>query len=700
MKRIILAAVLCLFFVLPGVASAQSNLLQNPNFENGINSWRVGGPSWVPETTVVRQGSISAKNTIGTIPNQDYFASLSQEFPFAANNSVYATLAVKTNINVTAFARAGVLVEFVNSSNQVLATYQDEVGGSTDWRQLYTSARAPAGTSKVRYHAFVFASQAETTPPSGIALGGLAYFDEAVLSTTPISPPPVQSSLINPSFENGYADWSFVSQPALSIDGQNSTQGSYSAKQVINVGANQDFFAAAIQDLRYLTGKVYASANIKTVINPASTGLAELKLEFYNQFNPPSTVAPLGTANATLRGNNNWTRAVIDNNGQGITPPTGTVMIRVLALTYAQQGNSAANGGVANFDEVVLSYNPLPPQYRANVLNRDFENGLNSWSEQFGFPASTSSTAYAGSLSAKKTVGVINNRDYYSQIFQDVYYNSNATPWPLSTPVSADVYVKTNMNPTTKAQAGLQFEFIDAQGQVIKNAANQPIIIKDKVGGQTPNWRRLYIAGATPAGTVRVRLSGYEFSRQQESHLGGDGFYDNFNFAKQTLLPPPPKKHYLFNRGFENGLNDWDEPYKPAEVSTSIKHSGNYAAVFTVDNEVLLGRDYFATLTQYIDVSDTEDMAYTVEGWVKTDINPQTLGVAGFLVTSLDANGQPVGSPLFSIIGGRTPWTKLKIPNIVINGGVTKLKVECAIYVPWWSATPGDKVYFDDMISP
>jgi len=467
-----------------GMEIAPNNLLTNGNFENGINSWNVGGPNWLPETTVVKQGKISAKNKIGTISKADYFASINQVFNLGSRQNVYATIYVKTNINVKAFTRAGVTVEFLDSSNKVISRIQDEIGGNTDWRKLYTAGTSPAGTAKVRYNVFVFASQAETTPPNGIAIGGLAYFDDAVLSTTPLQTPLIPTHLVNTGFENGYVDWNLIFQPALSVDDKNSTKGSFSAKNVITVNNKQDFFSAAYQDLRYLNGPVFASSKIKTSINPASTGLAELKLEFYNQFNPPSSVKPLGSVSSTLRGNNNWTTVVINGNGKGVTPPVGTVMVRVMVLTFAQKNNSAANGGVANFDEIVFSYNPLPPQYRTMILNKGFENGLNSWSEQFGFPAVISNSAKTGSFSAKKTIGVVPNNDYYSQIFQDIYFNTSATPWPTSTPVSAESYVKTNMNPTTKAQAVTELTSPGLKGSFQSfNPFSKPLLSSPLGGG-------------------------------------------------------------------------------------------------------------------------------------------------------------------------------------------------------------------------
>ena len=416
-------------------------------------------------------------------------------------------------------------------------------------------------------------------------------------------------------------------------------------------------------------------------------------MNFKAYLNPAPRMQPLGSASRTLRGNNGWGRIVIDGTGSGVTPPVGTVMVRVLVLTYAAQGNTAANGGIANFDEVTLSYAPLPPNNRMDVLNRGFENGLNSWSEQFGFPATTSPTAHGGSLSAKKTVGVLQPaQDYYSQLFQDIYYNAQGTPWPVGTFVYASAFVKSNFSPLTKNIAGLQFEFIDAQGNVIRNAANQPIVVLDRIGGQT-NWDYKYLRAQTPANTVRVRVSGMEFARRQDAPLAGDAWYDDFVFSKTTPLPLPAQRLQTVNAGFENGLRDgWDEPFEQGEITTTAPHSGNYAAEYTV--RFVLPIDYFAVATQEIALQG--NTLVRASGWVKTNIDPTTFAVGGIFVRFVDNSGAQVGNVLLQFVGGQINWTQLNI-NAAVPFGATKVQYYNFVYAPLGSRV-GDKVYFDDSV--
>ena len=185
-KFSVVLALACILFASPATAN---NLLGNPGFENGISDWTLDGPNWEIQSDVVfpQGGSIAAKNTVTDI-DQDYFASLSQSVALGSGVSIDASLQVKTNIDVRAFARAGLLVQFIDSGDNVIDSIQDEVGGQTDWREMFVQATTPSGTVRVVYIAFLFAPANEATG-SGIALGGEAYFDQAVLSTDPLTGP-------------------------------------------------------------------------------------------------------------------------------------------------------------------------------------------------------------------------------------------------------------------------------------------------------------------------------------------------------------------------------------------------------------------------------------------------------------------------------------------------------------------------------
>lgn len=679
-----------LFFLVPALTFADvsmisdqtlvNNLLDNPNFENGINSWDSAGPNWTTQAAVTHEGTIAVKNTISALVGQDYFASLSQTKSLSAGQNIYATVYAKSNIDVRSSAVAGLLVEFLKSDGTLISKKQDQIGGLTDWRQLYVTATAPANTAQVRLHVFVYAAQNDAT-----SVDGVAYFDQAVLSTDFIAAPAAKTALINNGFENGLNDWTLLYSPSFSVEQGGANEGSYSARNVIQSIVGQDFFSSAYQDLQYLGGPVYASAYVKTNMNPASSAVAGFLLEFYN-----GGGTKLGSSQQTVVGTNNWTRLLIN----GVTPPVGTTTIRVHAFTFAVKNDSATIGATANFDNIVFSYQPLPVgNFRTTVLNSGFENGLNNWSEIYGFPSTISAVPYTGSYSAKKTIGQIEGKDYYSQIYQDVYYNTNGDPFPTGMPVYAVAYAKTSMNPVTKSKAGLQLEFIDSLGDVIKDINNNPIVSNDSVGGQN-DWRYLYVTKTTPPTTAKVRVSGFEFAREADSALAGDGYYDDFQFSLSPLAVPVELTN-LRNANFENGLNDWQELYSPGEVSTNPIHLGNYAARFQVDNTVLT-KDYYGAASQ--DIKTKAGDTISAKLWVKTDISPLAPGtVAGLSVIFLNTSGQQVGSEISSHTGGQQDWVQLFV-NASAPTGAVKVRFSAFLFAPKANGAQalGAKAYFDD----
>jgi len=416
--------------------------------------------------------------------------------------------------------------------------------------------------------------------------------------------------------------------------------------------------------------------------------VAGLLLEFYDQFNP-APGSRIGFAQQTLLGVNDWTRVLIN----GVTPPNGTVMVRVFVFTYALQGDNAAVGGTVNFDDVIFSYDSLPQDdLRTTVLNSGFENGLNFWSDLFGFPAETSNVAHSGTLSAKKDVGVITGQDYFSQLYQDIYYTSQGNPFPTGIPIYATAFVKTDMDPVTKSKAGLQLEFIDANGDVITDAGGDPIVVSDSVGGQT-NWRYLFVNAPAPAGTYRVRLSGFEFAREQDAAQLGTGYYDDFKYS--VNVPLIQLKNLVFrlrNGGFENGLNDWDEENKPGEVTTTVVFSGNYAAYFEIDSDIV-NEDYFGTASQVLPVKPGQSIDATV--MAKTTIDPLTNSVAVLSIAFLNAQGQQIGAEITDSIGGNTNWTQLQVLNAIAPPAARQVKFTCALFGAKNNGKVGDRAYFD-----
>jgi len=692
MKKILILSIISIFSIT--VPAFSNQLLTNGDFENGILSgWtQLFPPSWSAETTVVHQGAISAKNTISTINNQDYFASLYQDCTAAQcgadGQTIYATLFVKTDLEILSNARAGLLLEFYNG-NTFISSAKHEVGGLNDWRQLYVSAVIPTETTKTRFHVFVFAPENETQG-GGIALGGVSYFDEAVLSSDVIPPPPPQTDLVNPSFENGYVDWERIFPVAgqLSIE-QVAVDGLYSAKFTLQSSAVQSSFAAAFQRLQYQSGPVFAEAMVKTAIDPLSQASAELKLE-YRDINLNS----LGFEKVSLQGNNSWTRLLLDNSGLGYTPPPGTYWIDVLVLTFVPQNDTLSNGGTANFDKVIFSYNPLPPNFRTDLINGDFDDGsgLSFWSQLFGFPTELDTAANSAPFNAKKTVGQIQGIDYFSLLSQDIYFNSSGNDYPTNTFVNASVMVKTDFNPSTNANlnlAGIQLEALDAQGAVIG------VLDTHTAAGVNP-YELLYVSGTTPVGTKKVRVGLFDYSLEAHSAFTNMiSRFDDVQFSLSQLPVPPPQKK-LLNGGFENGRDHWDQENKPYALSLTTVLTGNLSLEFEIDSETNpSGQNYFGSGSQLIKLSPGRRV--TAKVWAKSAFDPATNSTANLTIEFLDANQQTIG-PIFSkFVSGQTNWTELKITK-TSPAGTAYLKYTLSVFadkddVP---SPIGDQAWFDD----
>jgi hypothetical protein len=671
--------------------------LSNDGFENGFSSWTVQPPGWSAQNSIVFEGNLSAKNVISDLGSVDYFRIINQDINASVSQTFYATLQAKTAINPLSSAVAGLEIDFLNSGGSVIPGFsvQDKIGGNTDWTQLYVKATAPAGTAKVRFKPFVFATQVDSnqTSPTGPAFGGQAFFDNAVLTTNVINPPSTPIALVNAGFENGLNDWTTPFSPVVA-DNTDVSSGALSAKTTIN-NSTQDYFSPAYQDLDYQSGTVYAAADIKTNLTALSTAVGAIKIECFDVANPgvPGVTIPTCAVQQNTTVTNGWKKVVTS-----VVPPVGTVTIRVSVLAFATLGEAVSNGKIVRFDNVLFSYDPIPgTSINTNLINSGFESGLANWNDLFGFPAQTDdTTVFAGSVAAKKTIGVaVVGQDYFSQVYQDVYFNAAGANFPTNTQIWATAQVKTAINPVTLSIGGLLMEFVDSSGTVIGTA------LADTIGGQT-DWRKLFVTGNTPAGTQRVRISGIQYALASEASLGGDTYYDDFVYSV-TPLDPSALNKKLQNTGFENGLTDWDIENQPGAVSNTVKFSGSLAAQFTINNAILDpgGIDYFGSAAQTLDIS--QDGLLTLRARVvnakikaKTQINLTTLASAAFRVDFFDENDDFIIGYVSNSIGGNTDWTDLTLENVDVPNNAETLKFTCFLFGPKDNSQIGDKAWFDD----
>ncbi|MDO8580291.1 MAG: hypothetical protein Q7S13_02305 [Candidatus Omnitrophota bacterium] len=667
--------------------------LSNDGFENGFSTWTVEGPNWTAQNSIVFEGNLSAKNVISDLGTQTYFSNIKQEINASPGQTWYATLRAKTNINPLSSAVAGLDIEFLNGGTVIGTAVQDRIGGNTDWTQLYVKVTAPAATTKVRFKPIVFATEADSQGPSGPAFGGIAYFDKAVLTTSVINPPSTPIALVNTGFENGLNDWTTPFFPVVA-DNTDVFAGTLSAKTTIANTPTEDFFSQAYQDMAYLGGTVYASAQVKTNLPAASTAVGAIKIECFNIPNPiattPNTCA--NQQNATVT--NGWKKVVTS-----VVPPGGTQVIRVSVLAFAAKTDVFnSNGKIVHFDDVVFSYDPIPgATINTDLINPGFESGLANWNDLFGFPAvADTSTFFSGGVAAKKTIGVaVVGQDYFSQVYQDVYFNAAGVNFPTNTQIWATAQVKTAINPVTLSVGGLLMEFINASGDVIVGAS-----VADTIGGNT-DWRKLFVTGNTPAGTQRVRLSGIQYALASEASLGGDTYYDDFVYSV-TPLDPVVLNKKLQNTGFENGLTDWDIENQPGTVSNAIKFTGSLAAQFTINNAIINpGINYFGSATQTLDISQNGILilgprVVNAKMKAKTQINPTTLANAAFRVDFFDENDDFIIGYVSNPIGGNTDWTDLTLENVDVPNNAETLKFTCFLFGPQDNSQIGDKAWFDD----
>ncbi len=663
--------VVCFLFTLSIAPKAfANNLLGNPGFENGIAAWFINGPYWSADTSTVYAGTQSVKNEIDAIAGvDDYFSNILQTYDCSVGQDIYATVYVKSEINVQSQAVAGLIVSFLDSSGNVIANsqVQDEIGGISDWSQLYIATTAPAGTAEVNYSLFVYAGEDD------IILGGEAYFDEAVLSTDYIAPPPPPSNLINSGFENGLNDWTISGPPANW--GAETTivySGDYSARNTIGTIPGYDYFTTLSQTTNYNPGEeVYATLHAKTEINPLSSGVAGLLVEFLN-----SDGLVIEAQQDQIGGSTDWSQLYVS-----AVAPVNTVQVRFNAFVYAQEGDALSIGGITYFDEAVLTdeYIPPPP---SGLVNSDFENGLNGWLI-LGPPDWSVETdiVYAGSSSAKNTLGVISGEDYYGSLSQAIDFEEGEE-------VYATVQIKTDVDPLSSAVTGLLVQFLDASGNPIAGSD-----VQDQTGGTT-DWRKLYVSAIAPVNTAQVRLSLFSWAPQGDNlSIGGEIYFDDAVLSTEYI--EPPEFFVLLNRGFENGLFDWSRMGPNWEAQTEVVCSGNISAENAIG--AIPGYDYYASLKQERDLIPGESVRAGVK--IKTEFDSNSSALAGIEVLFLASDGRVIQEFRREITGEtlRTEWFQLYFEDVA-PANVAKVRLSIFTY-----ALQGDPLaiggiaYFDDV---
>lgn len=325
----------------------------------------------------------------------------------------------------------------------------------------------------------------------------------------------------NPGFESGKNYWldlwgvpGFITAVPRS--------GLYSAgKQVGSV--TTDYWSQLYQDIAVKAGQpVYARLYARSTLSPEATAEGGLLVQFLDVNNNVKGEM-LGTR--TVGGSMGWRLL------EASTPatPLGTVKARLSGYLWAAKGDTASvSTGAVYFDDVQLDKIYKAPVVPSALVNTGFENGLNDWTDLHGSPAKLSKTVrYAGKYSASKAVDAVASQDYWSQLYQEVACTAGKK-------VTASLYASTVAQATALAKAGLVVEVLSSTGTKLAEYTSPT------VGGQT-SWRKLSaVIDSTPAGTARLRISGFLWApKGNTASVGAVAYFDNASLSIAAPSLPP-----------------------------------------------------------------------------------------------------------------------------------------------------------------
>jgi hypothetical protein len=339
---------------------------------------------------------------------------------------------------------------------------------------------------------------------------GLCLIGQTFVSAAPL--------LKNPGFEDNLNYWEDLYGPPTQLSDTVFRNGLYSAYKYVDAVTDQDYWSQVYQEVAYLPGQpLYARMYVKTTFSPEATARGGIIVQFID-VNGDILDATLNSR--AVGGNTNW--RLVEISAQAA--PTGTTKARLSGYLYAKQGDTISLTGNAYYDDayIVKQYRAL--QLQKNLYNVGFENGLNDWLEQDGYPAFLEKVIIqSGKYSAGKEIVTVAERDYWSRIYQEVACTSGKA-------VASRIYMKPTFAPTALAKAGFQLEFYDANNQLLAR-------YKQQLGGTTTGWRQLIInVASTPENCAKVRVSAYVYApRGNNISVGGKAYFDN---CRLTITTP------------------------------------------------------------------------------------------------------------------------------------------------------------------
>ena len=324
--------------------SFAANHLQNPGFENGLNSW---SDLWgVPGTvsTQKHSGVYSAEKHVGFVTT-DYWSQVYQDIALTNGQRVYARIWAKSTFNPEGTARSGILLQFLNANNSVIGQSNSTatVGGTQNWRLLEAVGRAPNGTRKVRMNAYLWAAKGDTLSLNK----GNVFFDDASLDKTNRTLA-LPASLSNAGFENGLNDWTDLYGAPSTLAKTNQYAGKYAARKRVDTVASQDFWSQVYQDVacsggKRVTARIWARPQMKA----AASARGGLMVHF---FTVAGALISEYTSGTVVGGTAGWTQLSVVVNA-----PAGTARVRINGYLWAPKGDANSVGAQVLFDNASLS---------------------------------------------------------------------------------------------------------------------------------------------------------------------------------------------------------------------------------------------------------------------------------------------------------------------------------------------------------
>jgi hypothetical protein len=258
---------------------------------------------------------------------------------------------VKTTLSPEATAKAGLMLQFMDNSDNVLGDTLTSraVGGNTNWRMLELTAQAaPAGTTKARLSGYIWAMQGDN-----ISKTGEAYYDDAYM-VKQYRALQLQKGVYNAGFENGLNDWTEMDGwPAFLTRGI-VYAGTYAAGKEIVTVTNRDYWSRIYQEVACSSGKTLtAKLMVKPQFDKLSLAKVGLEIEFFdaNSQSLSKVKKQLGGTSST------WRQLSISVT----STPANCVKVRFSIFVYAPMGNVKSVGGKGYFDNAKLTITTPTP---------------------------------------------------------------------------------------------------------------------------------------------------------------------------------------------------------------------------------------------------------------------------------------------------------------------------------------------------